>query len=131
MCPFIGLKSVRQLKTIAVGAHQTLPQLCAPSRLGLSPGPVFKRRTVADMLAVTTVELGHPVLSFVAVKTKNAAFHTYDTMKVSRPTSRALSVPSAVPRSGRRGRSPDRDKSQARNPVGKRRRTRMAKPVPQ
>ena len=49
--------------------------MCASSALCHDPWPVGHRWLVADMLAMTTLQIGHPVTIFVKMKSDNGLLH--------------------------------------------------------
>ena len=52
------------------GADELLPAFSRDH-----PGPVHPRRIMANVLPVAAVQIGHPIQSFILLKTNDPAFH--------------------------------------------------------
>jgi hypothetical protein len=65
-------RKLRDMLTPALHTHQLSADETLSSRFGDHPGPKLPRRIVTDVLSVTALELGDPVLFFVLMKTNDS-----------------------------------------------------------
>ena len=89
--------NVRRETVVALRAVEHSPKVVAPAFRRCNPRPVRPGRLMADVLMVSALELGHPVLLFILVIADDAFLHTRLSACLTRSVNE-VSVPCAAAR---------------------------------